>query len=52
MTRIGEILPLWQNIKSFWQYFDSLFSIWHTFEPTLINLVCFGQNFIAVNVEI
>ena len=44
VTRFGEFSPLWQNLKRFWQYFEILFRIWHTFEPTLTNLVCNLEN--------
>ena len=30
LTRFGEITPLWQNLKTLWQYFEGLFSIWQT----------------------
>ena len=30
---------IWQNLRSFRQLFKSYFIIWHTFEPTLTNLV-------------
>ena len=30
VTSFGEISPLWQNLKSFWQLIESLFSIEHT----------------------
>ena len=40
LPRFGEISALWQNLKSFRQFFGRLFIIWHTFEPTLTNIVC------------
>ena len=45
-TKVGSVHDdvlsdqIWQNLKRFGQYVESLFSIWHTFEPTLTNLVC------------
>ena len=38
VTRLGEILPLWQKFTSFGQIFDSLFLIRQNAERTLANL--------------
>ena len=45
VTRFGEISPLWQNVKIFRNFFEGLFSIRETFEPTLENSVCFWGQF-------
>ena len=45
VTRYAEISPLWQNLKSFLQFFESLFCIWHTFNPIWTNLVCYCADF-------
>ena len=45
VTRMGEILPLWQNFKTLWQSFEGLFSIWQTFEPTLGCICTLKPNF-------
>ena len=37
------------KIKLIWQYFEGLFSIWHNFDSTLANCVCFWGNFNVVN---
>ena len=29
VTRFGEILPLWQIIKSLWQFLEVSFSVWN-----------------------
>ena len=39
VTRFGDFSPLKQNLNFFWQYFESLCCIWHSFEPTVTNLV-------------
>ena len=44
MTRLGEISPLWQNLKVFEQLKKALFTIWQNFEPTLSNILCFWAN--------
>ena len=41
VTRFGEISPFWPKFKLIWQNFEGLFSIWHNFESTLANFVCF-----------
>ena len=44
VTRLGEILPLWQNISSLWLFLEGLFNIWKHCEPTLVNfLVCLAN---------
>ena len=45
MTRFGEISPLWQNLKSLWQFFEGKFSIWQHLWPILANFVCSWANF-------
>ena len=45
VTRVGEISPLWHNLTRYGQIFESLFSIWHSYEPTLANVVCHWANF-------
>ena len=35
VTRLGEISPLWQNLKVFGQLLKALFTIWQNCEPTL-----------------
>ena len=37
VTRLGKISPLWQNFKSLWQFFESLFCIGKIFEPNWAN---------------
>ena len=49
VTRIGEILPLWQHLKRPVQFVEGLFNIWHHFEPTLAIYYAIRQIFIAVN---
>ena len=44
MTRLGKILPLWQNLKVFRQLLKALFTIWQSFEPTLANILYFWAN--------
>ena len=39
VTRFDEITPFWQKIKSLWPLLDILFSIWLTFDPTLVNFI-------------
>ena len=39
VTRLGEILPLWQKIKFLWQFYEGLFSIWQKLLPTVANFV-------------
>ena len=52
VTSFGEISPLWQNLKSFWQLIESLFSIEHTdwflAEPEMTNIVCHWAKFLFV----
>ena len=45
VTRLAEISPLWQKIKSLWQIFESLYLIWQNVEPTLANLLHYWANF-------
>ena len=45
VTRFGEISPLWQILLSLWQFFESLFCIWHTSKPILTNFVCHWADF-------
>ena len=52
VARFGDFSPLWQNLKSCLQYFESLLIHLHTFEPTLINLVCLLAKFFAVDGKI
>ena len=33
VTRFGEISPLWQNLKSLWQFFGGLYCIGRNVEP-------------------
>ena len=47
VTRFGDILPLWQNLKLLWQFLGRLFSIWQNIENTLKDL--YGQIIIVVN---
>ena len=49
VTRFGEILPLWQNVKSLCLFNENLFCIGQNFEPKLANFYEFGQTFILVN---
>ena len=49
VTRFGEILPLWQNFKSLWLFFEGLFCIWQTLEPNWANVFEIGQILIVVN---
>ena len=35
VTRFGEILPIWQDIKSLWKNFKHLICMWENYEPTL-----------------
>ena len=44
VPRFVKFSPLWQNRKSFWQFFERLFCIWPTYERTLANLVCNWAN--------
>ena len=37
VTRFGDILPLWKNLASQWQYFEALFSFRQISQPTLAN---------------
>ena len=43
---------LWQNVKSFWQYFEGLFSKWQRFESSLENIFATGQIVIFANGQI
>ena len=52
VTRFGEILPLWQNFKSLWLFFEGLFCIGQNIEPNWANFNDIGQNFIVVNCPI
>ena len=45
VTKLCEILPLWQKFKSLWQIFEGLFLIWQNVEPTLANLLHYWGNF-------
>ena len=38
VTRFGEIMPIWQNFTSLWQFFNSLFLILKNDGRTLANL--------------
>ena len=40
VTGFGKNSPLWQNLKSLWQYFEGLFNFWHNLEFTLANIEC------------
>ena len=35
VTRFGEILPFWHNIKSLGQIVEGLFRIWQNIDPTV-----------------
>jgi len=48
VTRFGKISPLWQEIN-LWSFYEALFSIFHSFEPTLANVYAIGQIFIVAN---
>ena len=37
MNKFGINLPLWQNYKSPWQFFEDLFGVRQNDEPTLAN---------------
>ena len=39
MTEIGEILPLWHNLKNLWPVFDCFFNFSIIFVPTLANVL-------------
>ena len=45
VTRFGKIRPLLQKIKSLWQLFSILFSIWHHFYHSLADFQGFWVNF-------
>ena len=48
MTRLAEILPIWQYFKSL-SIFECLFTIEQNFEPTLAKVLCDIENrFMAV----
>ena len=42
-TRFGDVLLLWRNFISIWQFVEGLFNIYE-----LSNLLCIGQKFIVV----
>ena len=48
----GEISPLWQNFKSLWPFFATLFSIWCNVKPTLANLLCLSAISLLPNGQI
>ena len=45
VTRLGEILQLWQNFLRPLTIFECLFSIWQKFDPTWANLLCYWAIF-------
>ena len=46
---LTRFLPLWQNCKSLWLFFEVLIWILRNFEPNLVTSFDIGQIFIVVN---
>ena len=44
-TRIGEILPFWQNLQSLGQFSEGFFPVWENFGLTLANFICHRASF-------
>ena len=45
VTRFGEKLPIWHNIKTLWPFWKCSFSMSQIFELILANLLCSLANF-------
>ena len=43
VTRFGEILPLWWNLKDIGHFLQGLFISWQILEPMLANVYAIGQ---------
>ena len=44
VTRCGEVLPLWPNLKSWATFLAGLLSVWQNFEPALA-IFCYQADF-------
>ena len=45
VTSLGEISPLWHDVKKLWPFWKGFFSIWRKFQITLVNFICYYANF-------